>query len=176
MRASLFLAGLAAASLFGAGAVAVGCSSSSSPSPASGDDASTMTDAPTTTPDTGTEDAPATPCTAISDASAATLVTGEPTWPCYESKCTTSLTACAADCNCNNQVLTALNCIASDAGSATTCFMPVSAILTKPQSDVIACLVANSACMSAKADGGAGDGGPTEAGPTEAGADAGDGG
>src|ERR1700753_4341598 len=101
MRASLFLAALAAASLLGAGAVAVGCSSSSSGSPpASGDDASMTSDAPAS-PDTGTEDA-ATPCTPVSDASAATIVTGSASWDCYESKCSTSLTACGADCTCNN--------------------------------------------------------------------------
>jgi hypothetical protein len=176
MRASLFLAGLAAASLLGAGAVAVGCSSSSSGSPPAGDDASTATDAPATTPDTGTEDAPATPCTPVSDASAATIVTGSPSWDCYESKCTTSLTACGADCECNNAILTALNCIAMDAGTTTACFGPVSSSAEPATTAVLTCLLANSTCMSATGDGGTGDGGTAEAGPTEAGADAGDGG
>ena len=176
MRASLFLAGLAAASLFGAGAVGVGCSSSSSGSPAASDDASTMSDSPTTTPDTGTEDAPATPCTPVSDASAATIVTGSASWDCYESKCTTSLTACGADCECNNAILTALNCIAMDAGTTTACFGPVSMSSAPTTAAVLTCLLANAQCMNPGGDGGTGDGGTSEAGPTEAGADAGDGG
>ncbi len=129
MRASLYLIGFAAASLLGAGVAGVGCSSSSSP-PATTppEDASTPIDSGVTPPeDTGTAtDAPATPCTPISDASAATIVTGSPLWDCYEAKCGPSLTACAADCNCNNQVLEALNCVATDGGNSTTCFATVS--------------------------------------------------
>jgi hypothetical protein len=177
MRASLYLIGFAAASLLGAGVAGIGCSSSSSPATTPPEDASTTTDSPTTTPpeDTGTgTDAAAKPCVPL-DASAATIVTGSPLWDCYEAKCATSLTACAAECGCNDDVLNALQCIAADAGTSTTCFATVSTNSTSDtvEMTMLNCLLMNNACMNATA----GDGG-TEGGTTtpEAGPDAGDGG
>jgi hypothetical protein len=176
MRASLYLIGFAAASLLGAGVAGIGCSSSSSPATTPPEDASTTTDSPTTTPpgDTGTGSDAAAPCVPL-DASAATIVTGSPLWDCYEAMCKTSLTACAAECGCNNDVLNALQCIAADAGTSTTCFATVSTNSANDtvESTMLQCLVTNAACMNA----GMGDGG-TEGGTTtpEAGPDAGDGG
>jgi hypothetical protein len=177
MRASLYLIGFAAASILGAGAAEIGCSSSSSggTTPTPPEDASTPVDTGTTPPeDSGTtppSDAGAGPCTPVTDASAATIVTGSPVWDCYESKCATSLTACAADCNCNNEVIESLLCTA-DGGNSTTCFGLVTGVTTPPQSDLTTCIVTNAVCQNATA----GDGG-TEAGtPSEAGVDGGDGG
>ncbi len=177
MRASLYLIGFAAASIVGAGIVEIGCSSSSSPAPAGGGDDASTTDSATPPEDTGTPaaDTGTTPCTPLSDASAATIVTGSPSWDCYEAMCMPSLTACAADCKCNNDILTALNCVAMDAGSTTTCFGPVSSAGTPTDTAVLTCLLANSACMTAGGEGGT-DGGSPEAATSEAGADAGDGG
>jgi hypothetical protein len=180
MRASLFLAGLAATSLLGAGAIAVGCSSSSSGSPAASDDASTATDAPATTPDTGTEDAPATSCTPMYDASVATVATpdvpGMASFSCLQGKCGPSLTACAADCTCNNDLITALLCLAPpDGGTLTACFGPVLSSSNSADSAVLGCLQTNMSACTAGDGGTTGDASP-DAGPTEAGADAGDGG
>jgi hypothetical protein len=86
--------------------------------------------------------------------------------------CKTSLTACAADCACNNGVIQALLCVASDAGTGTSCFMNVTAVTTPPNSDLTTCLVSNAACMNAGMGGGEGgtDGSTTtEAGPVDAG-------
>ena len=110
MRSSFYVVGVAAAAIAGAGIVGFGCSSSSSP-PANN----------TTPPaDAATE---AATCSALSDASVAT---GDfsPIWTCYEkaSVCGAELTACAADCICNNAVLTSLECVALDAGTQQGCF------------------------------------------------------
>ncbi len=173
MRASLYLIGFAAASLVSAGVASIGCSSSSSGTTTTPpEDASTTPDTGVTPPeDSGTgSDAPATPCAPISDASAATIATGSPLWDCYEAMCGTSLKACAADCNCNNQVLEALNCVATDAGTGTTCFGTVAATTTDPQGTLTMCLVANAACMNAgMGDGGTEGGTTSEAGITDAG-------
>src|SRR5450755_1823192 len=112
MRASLYLIGFAAASVVGAGAVEIGCSSSSSTAPAGPGDASTA-DSPVTPDDTGTPDT-GTTCTPVSDASAATIVTHTSAWDCEEVQCATELKGCAADCECNNDVLTALQCLVPD--------------------------------------------------------------
>jgi hypothetical protein len=177
MRASLYLIGVAFAAVAGAGVAEVGCSSSSSPAAATPpEDASSPGPEASTPPeDTGAPPAEAAgPCTPISDASAATIKTGSALWDCYEAKCGPSLTACAADCNCNNDVLKALNCVATDAGSGTTCFgMYVTGGML--DTNVVQCLVSNAACMTATAgDGGteggtSSEGGGAEAGPVDAG-------
>jgi len=179
MRASLYLIGFAAASIVGAGAAEIGCSSSSSGSPSSPEDAATPTADTGTTADTGssTEDAgtDAAPCVSV-DASAATIVTGSPSWNCYEQMCATSLAECAADCTCNDAVLGALECVAADGGSTTTCFAGLASAGASPGAsmDTLNCLV-GPASVCQTADGGPiGDGGtsPDAAAP----ADAGDGG
>ena len=125
MRASLYLIGFAAASIVGAGAAEIGCSSSSGGSSSPPEDSGT---ADTSTPpaDTGsTEDAgggDAAPTCVTIDASAAKIMTGSPVWDCYEQQCATALTECAADCTCNDAVLSALQCTADDGGSQTVCF------------------------------------------------------
>jgi hypothetical protein len=175
MRASLYLVGFAVAAMAGAGVTEVGCSSSSSNPTTPVEDAATPGPDSTAPEDTGTGmDAAAAPCTPV-DANAATIMTGSAVWNCYEAMCTTSLTACAANCACNTGVIEALLC-AADAGpsGSTTCFGMVTGVTTSPNSDLTTCLVKNAACMSA----GMGDGGGTEGGTTaEAGpADAGGGG
>jgi hypothetical protein len=49
----------------------------------------------------------------------ATINSG-PAWTCLEMVCMTSLTACAADCECNNAVLTALECVITAGGAGAT--------------------------------------------------------
>jgi hypothetical protein len=176
MRASLYLVGFAAVAVVGAGMTGVGCSSSSSgTTPA--EDAATGTDAPSSGSssgsgdDTGTGSETAAPCTPLDAGSAATLKTGSAVWDCYEAMCKTSLTACAADCACNNGVLAALQCVANDAGTGTSCFMMVTSVTTPPNSDLTTCLVQNAQCMNAGMGGGEGgtDGSTTtEAGPVDA--------
>jgi hypothetical protein len=179
MRASLYLVGFAAVAVVGAGMTGVGCSSSSSGT-TPGDDASMGTDGSGSSSgagssggdDTGTAaDAPAAPCVPTDAGSVATFDSGSAVWACYQAMCKTSLTACAADCACNNGVFKALQCVATDAGSATTCFGTVTAVTTSPNSDLTSCLVSNAACMTATAgDGGpTTDGAPAEAGPVDAG-------
>jgi len=176
MRASLYLIGFAAASIVGAGAAEIGCSSSSGGSSSPEDSGTADTSTPPA--DTGsTEDAgggdTSTPCVTI-DASAATIVTGSPVWDCYESMCATALAECAADCTCNDAVLSALQCTATDAGSQTVCFAGLASAGASPGAsmDTLNCLVGDASvpCQSATAP--TGDGG-TDAAPT---GDAGDGG
>jgi hypothetical protein len=175
MRASLYLFGFAAAAIVGAGVVEIGCSSSSSPPANNTPEDASMTDAPTAGDSGAPGDAAPTPCTPL-DASAATIATGSPLWDCYEAMCAPSLTACAADCQCNTDVLTSLQCIAADAGTSTSCFTPVSASTASTDMAVLTCLVANAACMSATGEGGTPEAGTPDGGTPEAGADAGDGG
>jgi hypothetical protein len=47
-------------------------------------------------------------------------ITSGPAWTCLEMVCKTSLTACAADCECNNAVLTALECVVTAGGAGAT--------------------------------------------------------
>jgi hypothetical protein len=95
------------ASLLGAGAMAVACSSSSSPPPATGGNDSGGSETSTTPPEEA-----AAPCVPITTASPATVDAGAQ-WGCYEKACSAAFTACAADCVCNNALLTALNNIAT---------------------------------------------------------------
>jgi len=129
MRTSLYLVGFAAASMMlGAGAIGFGCSSSSSNT--------TPTDSGT--PETGTpedsggdggvedaaEEAEAAVMCTPSGVNVETFDSGSSSWACYQAMCTPSLTACAADCTCDNAILGALLC-AADAGASGTmaCFV-----------------------------------------------------
>jgi hypothetical protein len=117
----------AGAALLGAGAVAAACSSSSSgPSDGGTAEAGVDTGAAVDTgaiPDTGAvTDGGGDVATATCEAStmnSATITSG-PAWTCLEMVCKTSLTACAADCECNNAVLTALECVVMAGGSSAT--------------------------------------------------------
>ena len=123
MRASLYLVGFAVASMAGAGLVGMGCSSSSNNGTPAGTEAGTITDdgggtdAMTPVPDAGT-----TPCTAA-PVNVETL-DGGAQWSCLQTACKASLTACAAECECNNAVLASLLCSA-DGGTPTACFTPL---------------------------------------------------
>jgi hypothetical protein len=107
-----------------AASIVSGCSSdNTTPSDAGGD-------TNTTTMDSSTIDAPAessavdagkeaAACVPV-DASVETIAVGSQ-WACFQSACSSQLTACAADCVCNLAIFGALNCSAAG-GSATTCF------------------------------------------------------
>jgi hypothetical protein len=183
MRASLYLIGFAAASLVGAGVAQVGCSSSSGSPAAPVEDAaaegggSSSGGGSGSSSGSGGMDA-AKPCTPASDASAATIMTGSPSWDCQEVQCKTELTACAADCQCNNDILAALQCLVPDSsvGAQSTCFGPVSGSSNPPDVTALTCLaqhqtMCNAAGMdgtapadgTAPGDGAAGDGAPADA-------------
>jgi hypothetical protein len=177
------------ASFLGAGAVAVACSSSSSSSSPAGDDASA--DAPSSEDAGGAE---AAACVANS-MSVATL-DGGATWGCIQAACDSmGLSACAADCVCNNAILSALACVQTmGAANTMSCFTTA---LTAAESDtavqgLLSCLEAKSAsCGGPAIDGGeagttshdggeagtseagTSEGGGEEAGPSEAGTEAG---
>jgi hypothetical protein len=110
------------AALLGAGTVAVACSSSSS-SPGNGGPAEAGVDTGPVSDGTGAVsdgggDAAMATCEA-STMSSATIQSG-PAWTCLEMVCKTSLTACAADCQCNNAVLAALECVVAAGGANAT--------------------------------------------------------
>jgi hypothetical protein len=146
MRASLYLIGFAAASIVAAGVVEVGCSSSSTPATPPVADAETpATDAPAAATDSSTP-AEAAACVPMSTNSE-TFDSGSSTWAALQTACATSLTACAANCECNNAILQALVCSQADAALATGCFTTaLTAIATSDPTDesaVGACLIAN---------------------------------
>jgi hypothetical protein len=168
MRASLYLIGFAAASIVGAGVIEIGCSSSSSTAPPGGPDAAADSGG-----EDGGEEAAVVPCTPLSDASVATTNFGSTTWACTQMKCATDLQACAADCACNNALLTALACTA-DAGAMATmaqtfaCFTPALSVPSAPM-DLSACLIsASQSCAGFVIDGGT-DGGDSGTAATDAG-------
>jgi hypothetical protein len=171
MRASLYLIGFAAASIVGAGVIEIGCSSSSSTAPSGGPDAAVDSGGG----EDGGEEA-AVPCTPLSDASVATTNFGSTTWACTQMKCATDLQACAADCACNNALLTALSCTA-EAGATPTqaetfaCFTPALSVPSAPM-DLSACLIsAGQSCAGFVVDGGT-DGAAATDGGSDAGASA----
>jgi hypothetical protein len=106
--------------------------------------------------------------------SSAATVNVSPTWTCFEGACSTELTACAADCVCNNAILTALSCVATT-GDQRGCFTTAATSGGGGALTVALCLATASAPGAAcgpPGDGGAGDGatdGASEA-ATEAGA------
>jgi hypothetical protein len=127
-------------------------------------------------------------CTALSDASVATTNFGNPEWACTQLQCP-DLAKCAADCDCNNALLTALACTV-DAGGATptyaetlACFTPALTLIagdTNVPMALAGCLVgAGSTCAGfdagsdASTEAGSTDAGATDAGTTDAGSDAG---
>jgi hypothetical protein len=137
-----------AASILGAGAVAAACSSSSSGGGGTDSGADSAGD------DGGGDGAVA--CTANPISSA--TVDGGASWACIEAACHAELTACAADCPCNNAVLTALQCIATMGAAATTScfttgFTPIIADTTV--TPLVTCLQGHSAgCGGPVVDGG----------------------
>ena len=181
MRASLYLIGFAAASIVGAGVAEVGCSSSSTPATTPAEDAA-VPDSSTTVEDTGTggDAAPAT-CTPMTTNSE-TFDSGSDTWAALQVACKTQLTACAANCYCNNAILTALQCSAPDASAAMGCFTTaLTAIVATDSTDesaVGSCLIANTGTGDAGAATDAGDAATTtsDAATDAAATDSGDGG
>jgi len=184
MRASLYLIGFAAASLVGAGVAQVGCSSSSGGSPAAPEDAmapegggssssggSGSSSGSSGGMDSGKACSPA-------DASAETIVTGSPAWDCQQVQCKTELTACAADCQCNNDILAALQCLVPDSsvGAQSTCFGPVLSSSNPPDTMALTCLSAHQSMCNGGTDGAPpadgtapGDSGGTDGAPADAG-------
>jgi hypothetical protein len=47
-----------------------------------------------------------------------------PLFECYQTACASEFSACAADCVCNGAIMTGLQCLLADAGSAQSCFYP----------------------------------------------------
>jgi hypothetical protein len=136
------------ASLVGAGAVAVACSSSS-PSPAKVTSSDAAADVVETTEDTGTgADAPC----VIDPASPAT-VDGGAVWGCFQVACKTQLTACAADCVCNNAYLTALMGAAANMSMAST-LIEMAGGADMAASTALTCIGGNLQCENVGAEGG----------------------
>ena len=176
-----------------AGAAFAACSSSdtSSESPDSGgtagSDATTMSEgaAPATGKDAagGSDDggggadgdagAPvdSSSCPVV-DVSVATVDAG-PLWACLESACMPELTACAADCVCNDALLVALLCAAGGT-SPVTCFtnaiqqnlgdFAVVGVGTCLQTNALACLAVSEGGTDAGADAVDGQGGRSDGG------------
>jgi hypothetical protein len=175
MRASLYLIGFAAASIVGAGAAEIGCSSSSSGGTTPPVEDAAVTDAPATVVDSGGGggDSSAT-CTA-SPIDTETFDSGSPAWACEQAMCTTSLTACAANCFCNAAITQALTCSEVDgsAGAINDCFTTALTSLTNTdptdQQTVATCLVATTDTCNPTSEAGSKEAGPTEAGPADAG-------
>jgi hypothetical protein len=65
---------------------------------------------------------------------------------CYSAACTSSLTACAANCDCNNAIWTAVTCTQGGM-SAGTCFAPAIASSNMLVGPVVTCLGNNAQCM-----------------------------
>jgi hypothetical protein len=161
-----------------AAAIVSGCSSDNT-TPDAG------TDANTTTMDSSTVDAPAessvvdtgkeaAACVPV-DASVETIAAGSQ-WGCYQSACSTQLTACAADCICNGTILASLGCAAAG-GDSVTCFTNA-IISSRSESQVVltlGCLQMKMGMCSGTTEGGteAGTEGGAEGGPAEGGADTG---
>jgi hypothetical protein len=173
----------AGAALLGAGAVAVACSSSSSnPSdagtPEAGVDTGAMPDSTAPVSDGGGDADAATATCEASTMNASTIMSG-PAWTCLEMVCKTSLTACAANCECNNAVLTALECVVMAGGSSATpaqtaaCFTSnLGPVISGPEGSIALplamCLMNMSqGCamqgMEGGTDGGSSDGGSSDA-------------
>jgi hypothetical protein len=159
----------AGASLLGVGALAIACSSSSSGGGGGGgDDAGDAA----ATDDGG--DGGGTPCTAMTGNAA--TVDGGSGWGCLETNCNTELTACAANCLCNNAILNGLGCVAeagltdplAQANKLTSCLTAtISPIISEtPVTPLVTCLQGKgkTACAPAGYEGGTGEGGSGDAG------------
>jgi hypothetical protein len=154
MMRKLMWSGFVAASLLRVGAVCLGCSSSTSASAPLDAASDAITSGETGTLEDATSEA-APPCTPVSGMADAIDAA---TFACYSAACMSSLTACAADCDCNRTILTAVTCTQSGM-SAGTCFGPAIASSNALVGPVVTCLGNNSECMMA--DGGdAGTAGP----------------
>jgi|SRR5581483_6825085 len=102
----------AGASLLGAGALAIACSSSSSSGgPPAGDDAG---DGSTATDDGGGDAA------CVKNAMSIATLDGGSMWGCVQTTCDSmGLSACAADCVCNNAIVASLACIQAKGATIT---------------------------------------------------------
>lgn len=104
----------------------------------------------------------------------ATFDSGSPSWACYQQNCATgpgNLPACAADCNCNNLFLTALQCVA-EGGATMACFTPpVTMGGDAGLQWYMSCVMNNPATANCQGGDGGGDG---EAGPLPDSGDSGD--
>jgi hypothetical protein len=160
---------LLSVSLLGAGATAVACSSSSSPA-TGGNDAATDTGV-VTGEDAAAEAAG--PCVLL-PASPAT-VDGGTAWACYQKTCAAAFATCAADCVCNNALVTALSNIATmgmTMAIETAQLTPVDAI-DDAGAGAIGCVVSNeSVCMPIVSDAGKADGGDAATGDSATASDA----
>jgi hypothetical protein len=165
MRIWKFLLGV---SLLGAGATAVACSSSSSPVSTTTDAA---TDTSTVTPGEDAAAEAAGPCVTLSESPA--TVDGGSQWACFQKTCATVFAACAADCVCNNALVTALSNIATmgmTTAVETAQLTPVDTI-DEAGAGAISCVIANeSNCPTG--DGGKPDGGDAATGDSATASDA----
>jgi hypothetical protein len=82
-------------------------------------------------------------CTPIG-ISAATIDAGA-FWGCFQQACSSQLDACAADCNCNNAIVTALACVATG-GSMFSCFSSAASTNANAQAVGICLLGASGTC------------------------------
>jgi hypothetical protein len=159
-----------------AASIVSGCSSDNTTADAG-------TDANTTAMDSSTIDAPAESSSSVDagkeaaacvpvDASVETVAAG-PQWGCFQSACSTQLTACAADCLCNRTILTSLGCAAAG-GDSTTCFTNAVVSSGAESAVVVAlgCLRTNMGMCSGGGTEGGTEGG-AEGGPAEGGSDTG---
>jgi hypothetical protein len=87
------------------------------------------------------------------------------------------LQTCAADCACNNAVLTSLNCVATDAGTQDSCFRSypngLSAVASMPAGEALGlCLLSKASGCGAMVVGDGGTDGGDAATTTDAATDA----
>jgi hypothetical protein len=94
-------------------------------------------------------------------------IDGGPLWACYQKTCATSLTACAADCVCNNGFITALMNIAMMGQSTAMSELTTAAGTDTAAGTVGTCLLM--ALTSGTCGGATGGEGGTEGGSTEGG-------
>jgi hypothetical protein len=170
MRIMRFLFG---ASLVGAGAVAIACSSSS-PAPSGGGEGGTEASTSSGSSSGGSSTssssgmAEAAPCTLV--AANPETIDGGALWACYQKTCATSLTACAADCVCNNGFITALMNIAMMGQSTAMSQLTTAAGVDTAAGTVGTCLLM--ALTSGTCGGATGGEGGTEGGSEGGGSDA----
>jgi hypothetical protein len=79
---------------------------------------------------------------------------GLPNWPCFQSACPAESAACDNDCQCNNDVVAALQCVPT--ASAATCFSPLVSSSNPAETAFLMCLITNMAKCGASPDGGSG--------------------
>jgi hypothetical protein len=69
-------------------------------------------------------------CPTQPDANVTNFDLGSSEWACTQALCATELSQCAADCECNNEILTALACVRLD-GGIDECFSAAFATVLK---------------------------------------------